>query len=60
MDASQDLEANPDSAGGAAVMTWGFLAVLLRFITLSRWDQPAACGDLPTLPRSHRPALSDS
>jgi hypothetical protein len=32
--------------------------VLLRFITLSRWDQPAACGDLPTLPRSHRPALS--
>jgi len=32
--------------------------VLLRFITLSRWDQPAACKDLPTLPRSHRPALS--
>jgi Tn3 transposase DDE domain len=58
MDASQDLEANPDNAGGAAIMTWGFLAVLLRFITLSRWDQSAACRDLPTLPRSHRPALS--
>jgi hypothetical protein len=35
MDASQDLEANPDSAGRVAVMTWGFLATPLRFIMLS-------------------------
>jgi hypothetical protein len=39
MDASQDLEANPDSAGGVVVMSWGFLAAPLRFIMLSRYDQ---------------------
>jgi hypothetical protein len=36
MDASQDLEANLDSAGHVVVMTWGFLAAPLRFIMLSR------------------------
>ena len=35
MDASQDLEANPDAAGDVMVMTWGFLAAPLRFIMLS-------------------------
>jgi hypothetical protein len=38
MDASQDLEANPD----VVVMTWGFLAAPLRLIMLSRYDQ--TCG----------------
>jgi hypothetical protein len=42
MDASQDLKANPDSAGGVVVMTWGFLAAPLRFVMLSRYDQ--TCG----------------
>ena len=42
MGASQDLEANLDSAGVVVVMTWGFLAAPLRFIMLSRYDQ--TCG----------------
>ena len=42
MDASHDLEANPDSAGGVVVMTWGFLAALLRFVMMTRYDQ--TCG----------------
>jgi hypothetical protein len=39
MDASQDLEANPDSAGDVVVVSWGFLAAPLRFIMLSRYDR---------------------
>jgi hypothetical protein len=42
MDASQDLEANPDAAGDVMVMTWGFLVTPLRFIMLSQYDQ--TCG----------------
>ena len=48
MDASRNLEANPDSAGDVVAMTWGFLAAPLRFIMLSRYDQHAAHGDLRT------------
>ena len=33
-------------------------SAMKEYGTLRRWDQPAACRDLPTLPRSHRPALS--
>ena len=32
--------------------------MLLRFITLSRWDQPAAFGDLPTFAQVTWPELS--
>jgi hypothetical protein len=39
MDASQYLEANPDSAGGEVVMNWGFLAAPLQFVMLNRYDQ---------------------
>ena len=42
MDVSQDLEANPDSAGDVVVVSWGFLAAPLRFIMLSRYDR--TCG----------------
>ena len=42
MDASQDLEANPESAGDEVVVSWGFLAAPLRFIMLSRYDR--TCG----------------
>jgi hypothetical protein len=41
-DTGEDLEADPCSAGDAAVVTWGFLAVLLRFSMLIRYDQFAA------------------
>jgi hypothetical protein len=38
MNASQDLEANPDTAGDVVAMSWGFLAASLPFIILSRYD----------------------
>jgi|KBSMisStaDraftv2_1062788.scaffolds.fasta_scaffold7180923_1 hypothetical protein len=42
MDASQDVEANPESAGDVVVVNWGFLAAPLRFIVLSRYDRTCA------------------
>ena len=41
MDIGEDLELELADAGFAAVLTWGFIAALLRFRPLSRYGQLA-------------------